>query len=199
MHHTSQINAAAHWSYLLPERLGQCQKAWQKLMSQWISQSIIIMHSCHCREAKSCLQGNSHQDTNVAARGVVLWPWKLLLGCGYFSCAVFLCQLSSFLPKSCLRALPDGCSLVQPWRPPHLWLWRGAQDNTEPFCRWYWLFLVLPLQFFIAFHSSLPGAFGGLVCSTKKPSRIEVCLFVLWHLVCFPQLHPLSISLQTQL
>lgn len=131
MHHTSQINAAAHWSYLLPERLGQCQKAWQKLMSQWISQSIIIMHSCHCREAKSCLQGNPHQDTNVAARGVVLWPWKLLLGCGYFSCAVFLCQLSSFLPKSCLPALPDGCSLVQPWRPPHLWLWRGAQDNTE--------------------------------------------------------------------
>lgn len=193
MHHTSQITAAAHWSYLLPERLGQCQKAWQKLMFQWISQSIIITHSCHRREAKSCLQGNPHQDMNVAARGVVLWPRKLLLGCGYFSCAFFLCQLSSLLPKSCLPALPGCCFLVQPWRPPHLWLWRGAQDNTEPFCRWYWLFLVLPLQFFIAFHSSLPGAFGGLICSTKKSPRSLLIHFMA--LCVFPTTCTLSASL----
>lgn len=126
---------------------------------------------------------------NVAARGMILWPQKLLLGCYAF----LLCQLSSFLPKSFLRALPDGCSLVQPWRPPHLWLWRGAQDKREPLCRWYWLFLVLPLQFLIVFPSLLPGAFDGLVCSTKTTPRVEVCLFILC--TVFPTTCTLSASL----
>lgn len=171
-------------------------------MPQWISQPIIIMKFCHREETKSCSQGNPPRR---------IWMWQpgggSLAVTGNRSCCwdvgnlvvLFLWwQLSPFLPKSRCPALRGGCSQLQPWSPTRPWLWRGAQDSAEAFCACYSLLSVLPLQFFIAFHSLLPEAFGRLVCSTKNTPRIEVCLIILWHFAFF-SLHPLSIPLHTQL
>lgn len=53
--------------------------------------------------------------------------------------------------------------------------------------------LVLPLQFFIVFHSLLLGTFGGLACSIKTTPRIEVIHFMA--LSVFPTTCTLSASL----
>lgn len=84
MRRTSQVTAAVNWSYLLPKRLEQCQKTRHKLIPQWISQSIILINSCH----KSYLQGNPPHRTwtwQPGAGGELSghsWQQKLLVGCG---------------------------------------------------------------------------------------------------------------------
>lgn len=45
----------------------------------------------------------------------------------------------------------------------------------------------------------LPDVFGALVCSVENTSRIEVCLIILCHFACLPNLHPCSSAWQAPL